>query len=293
MLNGDYAAPPTPVLKQALSQSRDQVSIQPSGGNRYISLNTQVKPLDNVNVRRAISAVIDRTALRQTRGGPTLGTIGTHFLPPGIGGFEDAGGDKGPGFDFTSSPTSNVAVAKSYMKKAGYANGMYSGPPILTIADNTSPAKETAEAFQQQVKAIGLKLQYREVPHATMLTKFCQVPSQKVGICPNLGWGADFFAPQSFFGPLFSGKNIVPSGNVNTAMVNDPKLNKQIDAARQITDTTKANKAWGDLDKEVTDQSYFVNWLWDNNISLEGPNMKGVPSAFNSGAFDLSFSSQK
>jgi peptide/nickel transport system substrate-binding protein len=292
LLNGDYAAPPTPVLKQGLSCCKDQLSIEPSGGNRYISLNTQVKPLDNVNVRRAISAVIDRTALRQTRGGPTLGTLATHLLPPGLGGFDDAGGNKGPGFDFTP-PTSNVEVAKSYMKKAGYSNGMYSGPPILTIADNESPAKETAQAFQEQVKKIGLKLQYREVPHATMLTKFCQVPSQKVGICPNLGWGADFFAPQSFFGPLFSGKNIVPSGNVNTAMVNDPKLDRQIDAARQITDTAEANKAWGDLDKEVTDQSYFITWLWDNNVSIQGPNMKGVPSAFNSGAFDLSFSSQK
>ncbi len=292
LIGGDYAAPPTPVLKQALAQSRDQVSIEPSGGNRFISLNTTVKPLDNVNVRRAISAVIDRTALRQTRGGPTLGTTATHFLPPGIAGFEEAGGEEGPGFDFTP-PTANVEVAKSYMKKAGYANGMYDGPPLLTIADNESPAKETAQAFQEQVKKIGLDLQYREVPHATMLTKFCNVPKQNVAICPNLGWGADFFAAQSFFGPLFSGKNIVPSGNVNWAEVNDPKLNRQIDAAREITDPEEAAKAWADLDKEVTDQSYLVNWLWDNNVSLAGPNMKGVPSAFNSGAFDYSFSSQE
>ena len=37
------------------------------------------------------------------------------------------------------------------MQKAGYENGMYDGPPLLTIADNESPAKETAEAFQEQV----------------------------------------------------------------------------------------------------------------------------------------------
>ena len=60
-LSGDYAAPPTAVLKQALSSRKDQIAVEPSGGNRYISLNTTVKPLDNVNVRRAISAVIDRT----------------------------------------------------------------------------------------------------------------------------------------------------------------------------------------------------------------------------------------
>ncbi len=292
-LSGDYAAPPPAILKQALASRKDQISIEPSGGNRYISLNTTVKPLDNVNVRRAISAVVDRTALRQTRGGPSLGTTATHFLPPGIAGFEDAGGVEGPGFDFASKSTANVALAKEYMTKAGYENGMYDGPPILTIADNESPAKETAEAFQEQVGKIGLKLQLREVPHATLLSKYCLVPKANVGICPTLGWGADFFAAQSFIGPLFHGDNIVPSGNVNTAEVDDPKLNKQIDEAAKITDPAEAAKAWADLDKEVTNQSYFIPWLWDNNVGLQSTNMNGVSSKFNSGAYDFAFSSLK
>ncbi len=293
LLSGDYAAPPTPVLKTALSQNKDQLSIEPSGGMRYISLNTTVKPLDNVNVRRAIAAVIDKTNLRQTRGGPTLGTIATHLFPPDLPGFEDGGGAKGPGFDFMSSETANVALAKEYMKKAGYANGMYDGPPILTIADNESPAKETGQAFQEQVKAIGLKLQYRAVPHATLLSKFCLVPKADVGICPTLGWGADFFAAQSFIDPLFNGANIVPSGNVNTAEVDDPALNAKINRAKQITEPSEAASAWGTLDKEVTNQAYLIPWLWDNNVGLQSTNLKGVSSKFNSGAFDYTFSSLK
>ncbi len=109
-----------------------------------------------------------------------------------------------------------------------------------------------------------------------MLSKFCQVPKAEVAICPNLGWGADFFAAQSFIDPLFNGKNIVPSGNVNTAEVDDPKLNAQIDKAKQITDPEAAAKAWGELDKEVTDQAYFIPWLWDNNVGLQSTNMNGV-----------------
>jgi peptide/nickel transport system substrate-binding protein len=292
-LSGDYAAPPVAVLKQALSSRKDQITVEPSGGNRYISLNTTVKPLDNVNVRRAISAVIDRTALRQTRGGPTLGTPATHFLPPGIAGFEEAGGEKGPGFDFASSATANVALAKKYMQKAGYENGMYDGPPLLTIADNESPAKETSEAFQSQVAKIGIKLQLRQLPHATANSKFCLVPKSNTAICPNLGWGADFFAAQSFIDPLFNGKNIVPSGNVNSAEVDDPQLNAKIEKAKQLTDPDASAKAWGELDKDVTSQAYFIPWLWDNNIGLQSTNMNGVSSKFNSGAFDLAFSSFK
>ncbi len=292
-LSGDYAAPPTTVLKSALSSNKSQLAIKPSGGMRYISLNTKVKPLDNVNVRRAIAAVIDRTALRQTRGGPTLGTIATHLLPPGIEGHSEAGGTSGAGYDFMSSPAANVALAKSYMKKAGYASGMYTGPPLLTIADNKSPAKETGEAFQQQVKAIGLKLQYREFPHATVLSKFCNVPKQNVAICPTLGWGADFFSPQSFIGTLFYGPNITSTGNVNTAQVNDPTLNAEIDKAKQITDPAQSAAAWAKLDKSITGQAYFIPWLWDNQVNLRSTNVKGVANLFNSGAWDFAYSSQK
>jgi peptide/nickel transport system substrate-binding protein len=292
-LSGDYAAPPVAVLKQALASRKDQISVEPSGGVRYIGLNTKVKPLDNVNVRRAIAAVIDRTALRQTRGGPTLGTIATHLLPPGIAGHEEAGGVEGAGDDFASKATANVPLAQQYMKKAGYESGRYTGAPLLTIADNESPAKEAAEAFQEQVKKIGLELQFREVPHATMLTKFCQVPKAKVAICPNFGWGADFFAAQSFIDPLFNGKNIVPTGNVNTSQVDDPQLNAKIEKAIQITDPEESAKAWGALDKEISSQAYFIPWLWDNNIGLQSKNMNGVSSKFNSGAYDWAFSSLK
>jgi peptide/nickel transport system substrate-binding protein len=289
----DVAVPPPAILKSALSSQKSQVTINPSGGNRYIGLDTKVKPLDDVNVRRAISAVIDRNALRQTRGGPSVGTVATHFLPPGVAGHDEAGGTKGPGFDFTSTPTSNLPLAMSYMKKAGFASGKYTGPALLTVADNVSPAKETAEAFQSQVAKLGFKLDLKEVPHATMLEKFCQVPKAAVAICPNFGWGADFFSSQSMIDPLFNGKNIVPSGNVNTAQVDDPALNANIAKAIQITDPAAAAKAWGDLDKEVTNQSYFITWLWDNDIVLASKNVKVVASKFNSGAADLVFSSLK
>ena len=155
------------------------------------------------------------------------------------------------------------------MKKAGYSNGKYNGPPLLTIADNESPAKETAEAFQEQVKKIGLKLQFREVPHATMLSKFCQVPKAKVAICPNLGWGADFFAAQSFIDPLFNGKNIVPSGNVNTAQVERPEAQR---ADRQGQADHRPDRGGARPGATSTrrspSQAYFIPWLWDNNVGL-------------------------
>ncbi len=293
MMSGDYAAPPTTILQQYLSSKRSQFDVAPSGGNRYINLNTTVPPLNNVNFRRAIAAVINRTALRLTRGGPVIGTLATHFIPPQMPGFAQAGGDAGSGYDFYANPNGNLTLAKSYMKKAGYPTGLYTGPPLLAIGDNSPPASNTAQAVQSELAQIGIKLTFREVPHATMLSKFCEVPKAKVAICPNLGWGKDFFDSQSMIDPVFNGKNIVPSGNTNMAQFNDPTLNAQMDKAEQLTDPTQRANAWAALDKEITAQVPVVTWLWDNNVNSFSSNVKGVDWAFNGNTFDLTSSSLK
>ncbi len=179
------------------------------------------------------------------------------------------------------------------MKKAGFPSGMYTGPPLLTIADNSPPASNTAQAVESQLAQLGIKLTFREVPHATMLSKFCEVPKAAVAICPNLGWGKDFFDAQSMIDPVFNGKNIVPSGNTNMAQANDPALNAQMDKAEQLTDPTQRAQTWGQLDKQVTGQVFVVPWLWDNEVGFGSKNVNGVTSNFANGDWDLTASSLK
>jgi peptide/nickel transport system substrate-binding protein len=291
LMSGDFAAPPTSVLKQLVQQYPSQMHIQSSGGNRYVGLNTTVPPLNNINVRKAIAAVINKTALRLTRGGPTIGVIATHFNAPGIPGFDQAGGVAGPGYDYDANPNGNLALAESYMKKAGYASGKYSGPPLLMIGDNSVPAANTALAVESQLQTLGFKLTFREVPHATMYSKFCEVPKAKVAICPNLGWGKDFFDAQSMIDPVFNGANIVPVGNVNFAQANNPVLNKEMDTAVQLTDPTARANAWGKIDAQIEGYAYVVPWLWDNEVAFSSKNVSGVTWKFNGGDWDLTNSS--
>ena len=147
-VNGDFIPPP-PVLKSALSSNADQVLNPPSGGNRYVAMNTTIKPFDNINVRKAVIAVFDRTAMRLTRGGEVIGDIATHFIPPGMPGFDQAGGVKGPGYDFLANPDGNLQLAESYMKKAGYPSGKYTGSqPLLMVGTSSGTAQKSAEVAQ-------------------------------------------------------------------------------------------------------------------------------------------------
>jgi peptide/nickel transport system substrate-binding protein len=291
MISGDFAAPPTDVLKQAYTKQRSQVAIIPSGGNRYIGLNSAIPPFNNANLRKAVVAATNRTALIQTRGGPLLGKAATHIIPPGLGGFQQAGG-YGTKYDFYKYPAGNMTVAKKYMKAAGFPNGQYHGPQILMVGDDQPPASKTGEAFLQTLKNLGFNVNYRQVPHDVMYSKFCQVPKAKVNVCPNVGWGKDFFDPQSMIDPTFNGKNIVPSGNVNYPQLNDPKINADMTKAEQLTDQNQRNAAWARIDDEITSGAYVVMWIWDNDVNIESKNVNGVQSKFNS-SWDVTYTSLK
>ena len=291
MISGDFAAPPTAIMKQAYQSKRDQLSIIPAGSVRYIALNSAIPPFNDANIRKAVNAATNRNALIQTRGGPLIGKPATHIIPPGMGGFEEAGGYKSK-YDFLKNPNGNMGVAKKYMKAAGFANGKYNGPEILMVGDDQPPASKAGEAFLEVLKSLGFKVRYRQVPHDVMYSKFCQVPKAKVNVCPNTAWGKDFFDAESMLFPTFYGKNIVPSGNVNYPQLNDPTINKMMEDARKLTDQAARDKAWGAIDDKISAGAYVVPWIWDNDVNLESSNVNGVQNKFNA-SWDVTYTSLK
>ena len=69
------------VLQEAPQESSPGSSSCPSSpGYRHIALNTQAPPFDDINVRKAVIANSDREALRNTRGGPLVGQVATHYI---------------------------------------------------------------------------------------------------------------------------------------------------------------------------------------------------------------------
>ena len=63
---------------------------------------------------------------------------------------------------------------------------------------------------------LGFNVNFRAVPRDTMYSKFCSVPkNQAARSARATGWLKDFADPQTMIDPIFNGKNIVPTGNVN------------------------------------------------------------------------------
>jgi peptide/nickel transport system substrate-binding protein len=276
MIDGDLAPPPS-VLRQAVTRQKDQLVLAPSGGGRWVAMNTKIAPFDDINVRKAVIAGFDREAMRLTRGGEVMGEIPTHFLPPGLSGFEEAGGLEGPGLDFMSHPKGNMELAAEYFRKAGFDSGKYEGTEeVLMVGENQGVDGAAAEVAAEQFEKLGFNVLLRQVSPDAMYTKFCNVPSQKVAICPNVGWLKDFPDPQTFLDPTFNGDNILDQNNSNWSQLDDPALNDEMNAAKLLTAPEERAQAWAEIDKKVTEMAPAVMWIWDDTPNLRSANVVGV-----------------
>jgi peptide/nickel transport system substrate-binding protein len=294
MVSGDFQLPGTILSSVSKGDQKDQLVLTPPTGRfRYIALNNKVKPFDDPNVRKALSAVFDRNALRQAFGGPLVGEIPTHWIPPGQPGFDEAGGEKGPGVDFLAKPEGDLNLAMEYMKKAGFSSGKYDGGKTFTgVSDNATQQKNMSEVAVAQFAKLGFKVDMKYVTRDSMYTKYCQVPRDQPDVCPSVGWLKDFADPETLLDPVFNGKNILDVGNSNFSQLDDSKINEMMDSAEVVNDPAKRNQAWGEVDKAITEASPSIPWLWDKQPMLVSKNVAPVVNSANA-SFDLAWTSLK
>jgi peptide/nickel transport system substrate-binding protein len=288
--------PPANILKDLVTKVKDQYTSVPSGGYRYFPLNTEVKPFDNINVRKAVMAGFSRNAARLARGGKYVGDIATHWLPPDFPGFDQAGGFKGfPDIDYfnANNEDGDMATAAKYFKAAGFKSGKYEGnDQILIVGANADPGKAQAEVAQAQLQKMGFKTRLRLVPQDAVYTDWCQVPSKKVGMCGGAGWFKDFADPQSMLEPVFKGSLINrSSGNINYSMLNDPKIDAAMNKAALLEGDQRL-QAWANIDKMIIQDAAGIPFIWDKTTLVRSKNINGVPNPYIA-LWDLSYTSIK
>ncbi len=295
----DSGQPPPAILSRALRQFEDQLGTVPSGGGRWVAFNSAKPPFDNVNVRRAAIAVADRNALRLTRGGEAVGPIAQHWLPPGLPGHEESGGEEGfTEFDWMQTPEGDLELAKKYLKAAAddgavelNGEGLVDGTEITMVGDNVDPGQQTSQVAQNELEKLGFEVRLTKVPRDTMYTKFCGVPKNQPNVCPTVGWFKDFTDAESMLEPTFDGKAIKPAGNVNWTQLDVPEINEAM-AEAALLQGSERHQAWADVNKMIVEQAPGIPYIWDTSYQLQSPDVNGVMSSYST-SWDLSFSSLK
>ncbi len=190
------------------------------------SMNTRMAPFDNVEIRRAVAAAIDRThftMLQPTRMSPLY-----QALPASIA-------EVDPSFP---AQRYDYVAALEHMKKAGYPydpatdTGGWAEPIDYLMYDQGIPAL-SSQILQQDLAKIGLRLRLKMVSWPAFLA----LQERPDGTAMSqANWQMDYPDPSTIFDKLFTTEAIAPDGSMNTAFYSNPRFDDLIARAHLETD---------------------------------------------------------
>ena len=274
-------------LLTALRTRPAQVALLPAGEITFIALNTRLAPFDDANVRRAVSAALDREALRSALGGAVVGEVPTHWIPPGVPGFAEAGGLAGPGADFLAARRANLPLARRYLRRAGYAGGRITGLPVLElVARRQASGAAFAAATRKALAALGLRSRVRFLAFGPFIRACSRAP--RVAACLGYRWQRDLGDAASVLPPLFGRQGL--RAGTNVSRLADPGLERLMGEAATTTGEADRSERWAEVDRRVTELAPGVPIVWNREPNLRSDDVKGVVDP-DLAAWDLSFTS--
>jgi peptide/nickel transport system substrate-binding protein len=238
----------------------------------YTSINPMVKPLDNIECRKAVLFATDKTLYQQAYGGPLAGgDIATNLMPPVIPGFQKLD-IYPPGPDNKG----DLNAAKQSLQKCGQPNGFSTN---ISYRAERPKEKATAEALQQSLSRVGIKLTLKPFPVGDYLALYAGKPSYANGNNLGLmvyGWGADWPDGFGFLSQIVDSRTIRASGGNSNLSVHIPEVDNMIDQAVAQTDTNRRNQMWAAIDKRVMEEAVVLPGVWAKAVTLRGTQTTNV-----------------
>lgn len=232
---------------------KKQIVTTPALDTYFLTLNTKMKPFNNPLVREAVSYAVNRKSLLKYVNGQ--GSVATDFIPPGV-----------KGYSATSMVNPlDIAKAKSLLKQAGYPNGfstsMYSW--------NTQPWTNLDSALQQQLAAVGIKVQVHAIQQSTFFTLAATPDKAPMTLT---FWVADFPDGSDFFNALVSCASDIPGGQ-NYAFY----CNKSVDAsvAKGLANPGQAAADYAAATKTLLADNPIVPLYFGTVTTVFGSNVGG------------------
>ena len=287
LLSGDLDADVSMIGVQPAAQSRvlQDPNLKANADNpvttrlQYTSINPTVAPLGNIECRKAIQYAMDRTAYQTAYGGEFAGgDMATSLLPPLIPGHAD--------FDlYPNGPDhkGDLDAAKKSLEACGQPNGFETN---IAYRPERPKEKATAEAFQQALGRVGIKLTLRPYPAGDYFAQYCGLPpfvvKEKLGLCLN-SWGSDWPDGFGFLSQIVDSRVIRETGGSSNISVRIPEVDQMLDKALTELDTDKRNQMWGEIDKRVMEEAVIYPGVYAKLLLVRSKNATNifVTDAFN------------
>ncbi|MGO7201018.1 ABC transporter substrate-binding protein [Rhizobium ruizarguesonis] len=232
----------------------------------YITLNTKVKPFDNVKVRQALNMAINKDRITRILNGRA--TPANQPLPPLMPGYDKS---------FTGYAY-EVAKAKALLAEAGYPDGF----ETVLYSTNTDPQPRIAQAIQQDLAAVGVKAEVRALAQANVISAGGTEGEAPMIWSGGMAWIADFPDPSNFYGPILGCAGAVPGG-WNWSWYCNADLDKRAVAADSMSDPAKAAErtaAWGKIFTDIMADAPWIPVINERRVVAKSLRMGGADNIY-------------
>ena len=202
----------------------------------YFWMNTQKPPFDDVRVRQAVNYALDPAALERIYAGTIKAT--QQVLPSEM-----------PGYEKLELYPHNLAKAKELIAEA-----RPSDREVTVWTNNLPPNDEAGAYFEQVLRQLGFDVKLKAVSGSTYFTLISNTSTPDL----DAGWSnwlLDYPHPNDYFQPQLSGEAILPAGNTNWAMFDDPAVNAKIERLGREQLGPEQEAEYAALDREVMEQA--------------------------------------
>jgi peptide/nickel transport system substrate-binding protein len=236
------------------------VYVEPSFQNLIAMFNTQKAPLDNVDVRRALSYAFPYEQVIKTAIGG-YGRQSYGMVPYGLWGWSD----KLPRYEY------NLDKAREYLEKAGYGQGGFK--LLLTYTAGNEAEKSAAELYKSELAKLNIDLEIRGMPWDSQWELAKGAPENRQDIL-MMYWWPDMPSPYSM---LYSTFHSEDEPLFNLAYYKNPQFDQLIDTANEITSTdfAKAEQMFIEAQRILLDEAvslfiYDREDVWVTVKNLQG-----------------------
>jgi peptide/nickel transport system substrate-binding protein len=237
------------------------INVSPSFENLFFFMNTQKPPLNNLQVRQALSYAFPyQDVVNYCMGGYATQSRG--IIPVGMWGH----GDSLPQY------STDLDQAKALLKQAGYSNGGFTLQ--LTYMSGDESEKKAAELYKDQLAKLNIDLDVREMPWTSQweLAK-SNNKSQQQDILA-MYWWPDYCSPYSWLLNLFHSESSI---NYNLGYWYNQNYDSLVDDGNKEAgvDRQKATQMFIDAQKMVMDQAVAIPVYDEKDVYVTNKSFKG------------------
>jgi len=230
----------------------------------YMTMNFNIKPFDDVRVRRAVNMAINKQRLVQVLN--NRGTVTGQVLPPAMGGFDP----KYQGYPY------DPAKAKELLKEAGQGDGFTTELYFQSV----DPWPRMAQSIQQDLAQVGIKVELRGVDLAAFIGTASKTDAAPMTLTE---WYADFPDPSNFYTAILGCSGAV-EGGYNWSFYCNKDIEARTKAADAIADPARAQErldTWSKIMADIMDNdAAWVPLFNPNRYSLRSERLHGDISLF-------------